>query len=85
MNAHSLTKMSIATLGLLFVVGANVATAAQKQITSNPYDCFTDEGYGRKRSCSSSYEPKRAAIKNYDCFTDDGYGRKRPCSASNKR
>jgi len=25
----------------------------------NPYECFTDEGYGRKRSCSASYKKKK--------------------------
>jgi len=85
MNAFSLTKVSFAALAVLLVAGADVATAGPKQSASNPYDCFTDDGYGRKRSCSASYERKRAATKNYDCVTDDGYGRKRSCSANVKR
>jgi hypothetical protein len=51
----------------------------------DPYECLTDDGYGRKRSCSASY---KSANPNWrggdDCFTDDGYGRFRSCSASYK-
>ncbi|HWP15914.1 MAG TPA: hypothetical protein VNM46_09830 [Xanthobacteraceae bacterium] len=47
--------------------------------------CMTDDGYGRKRPCSSAY---KAANPNWrggdDCFTDEGYGRFRPCSANYK-
>ena len=49
------------------------------------YTCMTDDGYGRKRSCSAAY---KAANPNWrgtdDCYTDDGYGRKRSCSAAYK-
>jgi len=84
MNTLSLTKMSLVALGLLFVAGANIAIAAPKQTAANSYECLTDDGYGRKRSCSASYQQKRVE-KSFDCFTDDGYGRKRPCSANIKR
>jgi len=85
MNALSLTKTSIAVLGLIFVAGSNVATATPKQMAANPYECFTDDGYGRKRPCSAGYQQKRAEKNPYECFTDDGYGRKRSCAAGVKR
>ena len=49
-------------------------------------DCMTDDGYGRKRSCSASYKKEHPGWRGTDdCVTDDGYGRKRSCSASYKR
>jgi hypothetical protein len=58
---------------------AGIAAAANK------YECMTDDGYGRRRSCSAAY---KAANPNWrgvdDCYTDDGYGRYRSCSASYK-
>ena len=48
-------------------------------------DCMTDDGYGRKRSCSAQYKKEHAGWRGTDdCFTDDGYGRKRSCSAQYK-
>jgi hypothetical protein len=82
MNKLLYTAMAFAVLGL--TAGANVATAAQKQAGGKSYECFTDDGYGRKLPCSYSYK-KSAQSKNYDCFTDDGYGRKLPCSYGIKR
>ena len=79
------TTASFAVLGLLLVAGANVATAAQKQTAANAYQCFTDDGYGRKRPCSAGYMQKRADSNTYECVTDDGYGRKLPCSFLIKR
>ena len=61
MKALSLTTMSLAVLGLSLVAGSNVATAANpKPAASNQYECFTDDGYGRKRPCSAGYMQKRA-------------------------
>jgi hypothetical protein len=85
MKALSLTTWSLAVLGLSLVAGANVATASQKPAVSNQYECFTDDGYGRKRPCSAGYMEKRADGNGYQCFTDDGYGRKLPCSFRIKR
>ena len=51
MKALSLTTMSLAVLGLSLVAGSNVATASSKT-ASNSYECFTDDGYGRKLPCS---------------------------------
>ena len=80
MKTFLTTTMSCALLGLLFAATAHVAPAAAKEKATTSYECFTDDGYGRKRSCSANYQQKRAAAKDYDCFTDDGYGRKLPCS-----
>jgi hypothetical protein len=77
-----LTRAAIAALGLVFVAGANVATAAPKQ-SANPYDCFTDDGYGRKRSCSQGYKARRAGEIRDNCLTGDAFGRRRPCAAAN--
>jgi hypothetical protein len=82
MNRLVYTAMAFAALGL--TAGANVATAAQKQTAGNKYECFTDDGYGRKLPCSYSYQ-KRVERNPNDCFTDDGYGRRLPCSYSIKR
>jgi len=43
-------KASIALLGLIAIAGTDVAVAAPKRTAS---DCYTDDGYGRKRSCSA--------------------------------
>ena len=86
MKALSLATMSLAVLGLSFVAGSNIASAANpKPAVSNQYECFTDDGYGRKRPCSAGYMEKRADGNGYQCFTDDGYGRKLPCSFRIKR
>ena len=84
MKALSLTTLSLAVLGLSLSTGANVATAAGQKQLSSQYECFTDDGYGRKRPCSAGYMQK-SADGNYECFTDDGYGRKLPCSFRIKR
>lgn len=83
MKMLSLTTMSLAVLGLSLVGGANTAIASAKT-AANPYECFTDDGYGRKLPCSFRYQ-KRADKNPYECFTDDGYGRKLPCSFRVKR
>jgi hypothetical protein len=79
------TKIAVAALGLTLLGTAHVATAAPRQTAANPYECFTDDGYGRKRPCSAGYQQKRAEQNPYECMTDDGYGRKRPCAAGVKR
>jgi len=51
----------------------------------DPYACFTDDGYGRLRSCSASYKAGNPNWRGGDsCYTDDGYGRYRSCSAGYK-
>ena len=46
----TILKASIALLGLIAIAGTDVVVAAPKQMAS---DCYTDDGYGRKRSCSA--------------------------------
>ena len=83
MNKLLITTMSLAALGLVFGTGANTATAASK--TASKYECFTDDGYGRKLPCSYGYKVAKRADGSFECFTDDGYGRKLPCSYGIKR
>ena len=82
MNKLLYTAMAFAVLGL--TASANVAVAAEKKGAVS-YECFTDDGYGRKLPCSYSFTVRKTAANKYDCFTDDGYGRKLPCSYSIKR
>jgi hypothetical protein len=83
MNKLLIATTSLAALGLIFAA-TNGATAAQKSAGSK-YECFTDDGYGRKRSCSFGFKLTKRADGAFDCFTDDGYGRKLPCSYGIKR
>jgi hypothetical protein len=54
------TKLTLVSLALVLIGGANVAVAAGPKQAANPYECFTDDGYGRKRSCSQGYKKTRA-------------------------
>ena len=82
MNKLLITTMSLAALGLVLAAGTNTATAASK---TSKYECFTDDGYGRKLPCSYGFKVAKRADGSYDCFTDDGYGRKLTCSYGIKR
>jgi hypothetical protein len=83
MNKLLITTMSLAALGLVFAAGTNVAAAKEK--SASKYECFTDDGYGRKLPCSYGFKVAKRADGSYDCFTDDGYGRKLTCSYGLKR
>lgn len=86
MKTFLTTALPCALLGLLVAAGTNVGTATAKQKAATSYECFTDDGYGRKLPCSYGYKQVRSAEKNqFDCFTDDGYGRRLPCSYGIKR
>jgi hypothetical protein len=86
MKTFLITTMSCSLLGLLLAAGTNVAPAvAKEKSASSRYECFTDDGYGRKLPCSYGYKLQKRADGNYDCFTDDGYGRKLTCSYRIKR
>jgi hypothetical protein len=90
MNKLLITTMSLAALGLIFAAGANTASAASNTAsaaskTASKYECFTDDGYGRKLPCSYGYKLTKRTDGSFDCFTDDGYGRKLPCSYGLKR
>jgi hypothetical protein len=79
-------KFAIAAVGLVALAGsANVASATQQKSTASNYECFTDDGYGRKRPCAQGFQQKRAEQGRDNCFTDDGYGRRKPCAANIKR
>jgi hypothetical protein len=52
-------KLALVSLALVLIGGPNVAVAGPRQ-AANPYECFTDDGYGRKRSCSQGFKQKRA-------------------------
>jgi hypothetical protein len=66
----------LAVLGLLLTAGGNASVAAGKRSAANVPECFTDDGYGRKRSCAASQYRRREADRNpSECFTDGGYGR----------
>ena len=86
MNSTLSTATCFALLGLLLTAGTNVAVAAGKRGAANSYECVTDDGYGRKRSCAASqYRQKQADRNPFECFAEDGYGRKRACSDKFKR
>ena len=77
--------LSLVAIGLLFAGGTSVAAGAPKKAATS-YECFTDDGYGRKLPCTYGYKlVKSAQTNSYDCFTDDGYGRKLTCSYRIKR
>ena len=44
-------KLALVSLALVLIGGANAAVAGPRQ-AANPYECFTDDGYGRKLPCS---------------------------------
>ena len=71
---------TVAAFGLL-MIGGNVAVA-QTKTTTNLQQCYTDDGYGRLRSCSQGFKRANRNWRTSDsCYTDDGYGRLRSCSA----
>jgi hypothetical protein len=80
-------KTTIVLLGLITIAGANVAVAGPKKQQAAASDCYTDDGYGRKRPCSAGAAGFKRAQKtsSSECWTDDGYGRKRSCSQGFKR
>jgi hypothetical protein len=76
MTKLSVLSAAVAAFGLLTIGGANVAVAQKAA------QCFTDDGYGRLRSCSQGYKKANPNWRSSDnCYTNDGYGRLRSCSA----
>jgi len=64
----------------LAVTALNVTPSAAAQ--KAPFQCMTDDGYGRYRPCSALYKREHPNWKSgSECMTDDGYGRYRPCSS----
>jgi uncharacterized membrane protein len=82
------TMTSMATrIALAAGLAAGIAMVALSSpaFAKDRYQCMTDDGYGRMRSCSASYKAEHPNWRGTDdCYTDDGYGRKRQCSASFK-
>jgi tRNA U34 5-methylaminomethyl-2-thiouridine-forming methyltransferase MnmC len=85
------TMTTMTTMATRITVAAGLAAGITMVALSSPafaknkYECMTDDGYGRKRSCSASYKAEHPNWRGSDdCYTDDGYGRKRSCSASYK-
>lgn len=39
--------------------GATQTAPAAQQFAISPYDCYTDDGYGRKRPCSAGFKKKK--------------------------
>jgi len=63
----------------------NAPAAKAPGIQLAAVQCYTDDGYGRKRPCSASYKKAHPDWRAGDqCYTDDGYGRRRSCSAAYK-
>jgi len=82
---------TMTTMATRIALGAGLAAGLAMVVLNSPafakdkYECMTDDGYGRKRSCSASYKAEHSNWRGTDdCYTDDGYGRKRSCSASYK-
>jgi hypothetical protein len=77
----STLSTAIVAFGLLTIGGGNIASA-QTATTTNRAQCFTDDGYGRLRSCSQNFKKSNPSWRTSDnCYTNDGYGRLRSCSA----
>ena len=49
------TRIAIAA-GL--AAGLGMAALSSPAFAKDKYECMTDDGYGRKRSCSASYKAK---------------------------
>lgn len=64
----------------LTVTALTVTPSAALQ--KDPYQCYTDDGYGRYRPCASGYKRRNPNWRNGpECMMDDGFGRMRPCSS----
>jgi hypothetical protein len=84
--------------GIIATLGTDIASSSATPAGTNgaapnknietqyaAVECITDDGYGRRRSCSASYKREHPNWRGSDdCMTDDGFGRKRSCSASYK-
>ena len=83
-----LAPAALLTLGTFLIAavpGGSPGFGGGAASAKDPYACFTDDGYGRLRSCSASYKAANPNWRGGDsCYTDDGYGRYRSCSASYK-
>jgi len=77
---------ALPALAFTGVSGLKSAAPSGIEHVANKYECFTDDGYGRKFPCSARYKRENPQWRNSnDCFTDEGYGRYRPCDSFFKR
>jgi hypothetical protein len=83
---HFLLASGLAVIGTIATIAPPEGTLLSGSgiaVARESYICMTDDGYGRKRSCSASYKAQNPNWRGSDnCYTDDGYGRRRQCSAS---
>ena len=82
--------MSSSIVRALAVAGLAIAlpmlVSSNGGIAASRYECFTDDGYGRKFPCSARYKRENPAWRQSNqCFTDEGNGRYRPCDSFFKR
>lgn len=78
----------VPALAAMVISSGSVGGAVDSAVThvANKYECFTDDGYGRKFPCSAQYKRDNPNWRSsYECFTDEGYGRYRPCDSFLKR
>src|SRR5205085_4707035 len=52
--------LSLVAIGLLFAGGTSVAAGAPKKAATS-YECFTDDGYGRRLPCTYGYKLVKSA------------------------
>jgi hypothetical protein len=65
-------------------INGSIAGGISSDVThvAGKFECFTDDGYGRKFPCSAQYKRDNPNWRStYDCFTDEGNGRYRPCDS----
>jgi hypothetical protein len=94
MNMRSFALAGLAACVLAFPAAASVAASGTSGSGPAKVDavryaavqCMTDDGYGRKRPCSSLYKKENPNWRaGNECMTDDGHGRYRPCSSLYKQ
>jgi hypothetical protein len=65
-----------------FAIVLPMLSAPGSAVAANKYECFTDDGYGRKFPCSARFKRENPTWRSSNqCFTDEGYGRYRPCDS----
>jgi len=69
-----------------FAIAFPMLSATGSAVAAGKFECFTDDGYGRKFPCSARYKRENPTWRSSnECFTDEGYGRYSPCSSFFKR
>ena len=66
----------------VFATVVPMLSATGSAVAAGKFECFTDDGYGRKFPCSGHYKRQNPAWRSSnECYTDEGYGRYRPCNS----